>query len=97
VSNYILLTGRTSLQYFYLFRSIEYKINEHHQFHVVAKAQVVSVALELSRDKITLQPTATMAAESGRTMLIILRLLENTFLAAGKLICVWLWLSHNRC
>ena len=43
-------------------------INERHQFHVVARAQVVSVALELSCDEIILKPTPSMAAESGRSM-----------------------------
>ena len=60
-----------NLRYFYSCRSIEYKINERHQFHVVAKAQVVPVALELSCDTIILKPTTSMAAESGKTTFII--------------------------
>ena len=56
-------------------RSIEYKINEHHRFHVVAKAEVVPVALELSCDTIILKPTSSMAAESGKKIFIISKIL----------------------
>ena len=50
----------------YIYRSIDYTINDQHQFHLVTTAQVVSVALELSCDKLTLKPTASLAAESGK-------------------------------
>lgn len=46
-------------------RSINYSINGYHRQHIVVLAEVVSVALELSGDKVLLRPCPGLLADSG--------------------------------
>ncbi|PFX34680.1 Calponin-likey domain-containing protein 2 [Stylophora pistillata] len=46
-------------------RSINYSINGYHHQHIVVLAEVVSVALELSSDKVLLRPSSGLLVDSG--------------------------------
>lgn len=76
---------RIIILFHYVCRSVDYTINDRHQFHLVVTAQVVPVALELSSDKITLKPAANMAAESGKNEKTIRHNLYGNFFVRALL------------
>ena len=59
-------TFYTQLAFFSLIlRSVSYTINGHHKGHVIVLAEVVTVALSISTDKVSLLPTPGLPPEAG--------------------------------
>ena len=52
-------------QIHYIYRSIDYTINGFYKNHITVFAEVVPVALELSKDELTVEPHIGLPADAG--------------------------------